>query len=245
MKLVGIIPARYRSSRYPGKPLVKLLGKPMVIWVAELTARSLGPLNVFVATEDKSIADVVKRYGFQAILTSEQALTGTDRIWEASKQMDADIYINVQGDEPLVSPEDIQKIITTKKKFPDEVVSGMCQIHPDEDPANLNIPKVVTTENNRMVYMSRSPIPGSKVKNIPSKKYWKQVCIYAFNKRELNAFGEFGRKSFLESIEDIELLRFLELDIPVRMAETSGGSYAVDIPEDVAVVEAAIKKTVK
>lgn len=242
MKFIGVIPARYDSSRFPGKPLVTLLGKPLVIWVAELTAKALHKQNVFVATEDTSIAEVVESYGFQAILTSKKALTGTDRIWEVAQHVDADIYINVQGDEPLVNPDDILKILAVKKKFPNEVINGISLIHPDENHNNANLPKVVTTEGMRLVYMSRLPIPGSKSKKNKLKAYWKQVCIYAFNKRELKAFGEFGRKSFLESIEDIEILRFLELSIPVRMVETSGSSYAVDIPDDVAVVENALKK---
>ncbi len=242
MKIIGVIPSRYDSSRFPGKPLVTLLGKPLVIWVAELTAKALHKQNVIVATEDTSIVEVVESYGFQAILTSKKALTGTDRICEVAQHIDADIYINVQGDEPLVNPDDILKILATKKRFPNEVINGISQIHPEENHNNVNLPKVVTTEDMKLLYMSRLPIPGSKSKEIKHKAYWKQVCIYAFNKRELQAFGEFGRKSFLESIEDIEILRFLELNIPVRMVETSGSSYAVDVPDDVAVVENALKK---
>lgn len=242
MKVVGLIPARYGSSRFPGKPLVKLLGKPMVVWVAELTAKALGKENVFVATENQRIVDIVDDYGFSGIMTSEKASTGTDRLWEAAQQIDADIYINVQGDEPLLNPDDILKILSAKKQFPDEVINGMCPILPGEDPDNVNLPKVITNENGRLVYMSRLPIPGSKSKNNIAKVFWKQVCIYAFNKKELNAFGEFKRKSYLESIEDIEILRFLELNIPVRMVETSGNSRAVDIPEDVPAVEEALKR---
>lgn len=241
MKFVGVIPARYASSRYPGKPLVPLLGKPMVVWVAELTSKALGRENVVVATEDKRIADVVEKSGFKVVMTSKNALTGTDRIWEAAQSVDSDIYINVQGDEPLLKPGDISKVLAVKQKFPNEVVNGMCKVLPDEDPTNVNLPKVVVTENGRLVYMSRLPVPGSKIEeNVPSF-FWKQVCIYAFNKRELQLFGEFGRKSYLERIEDIEILRFLEFGTPVRMVETSGSSSAVDVPEDVPVVEAALK----
>jgi 3-deoxy-manno-octulosonate cytidylyltransferase (CMP-KDO synthetase) len=242
MKVVGLIPARYGSSRFPGKPLVKLLAKPMVVWVAELTAKALGKENVFVASENQRIIDVVNNYGFGGIMTSEKALTGTDRVWEAAQHIDADIYINVQGDEPLLNSDDILKILSVKKQFPNEVINGMCPIQPHEDPNNVNLPKVVTNEEKLLVYMSRLPIPGSKSKKNVPRIFWKQVCIYAFNKKELNVFGEFKRKSFLESIEDIEILRFFELGILVRMVETSGSSYAVDTPEDVPVVESALKR---
>lgn len=242
MKIVCLIPARYSSSRYPGKPLVKLLGKPMIVWVAELAAEAIGRENIFVATEDQQIKNIVCSYGFNAVMTSEKALTGTDRIWEASQHIDADIYINVQGDEPLLDPEDILKILSAKKRNPNEVISGMCRIQPDDDPNNVNLPKVVTNEGKQLLYMSRLPIPGSKHKDNSPEVFWKQVCIYAFNKKELNAFGEFQRKSFLESIEDIEILRFFELGIPVRMVETTGNTYAVDTPEDVSIVEDALTK---
>src|SRR5690554_857877 len=103
MRSVVLIPARFGSSRYPGKPLVSLLGKPMILWVAELSAEAVGSKNVYVATEDERIASVVKAAGFQAVMTSDSALTGTDRLAEAAEQIEADIYINVQGDEPLAA----------------------------------------------------------------------------------------------------------------------------------------------
>lgn len=242
MKTIGVIPARYQSSRFPGKPLVKLLGKPMIIWVAQLTAEALGKGNVYVATDSGEIKRAVEDFGFNALMTSGNASTGTDRLWEAAQQVKADIYVNVQGDEPLLNPIDIIRVVEAKKKYTDEVINAMCAISEDEDPGNVNIPKAVFTEDKRMVYMSRSAVPGTKSPGNAPKKYWKQVCIYAFNYNELKAFGSFGRKSYLEGLEDIEILRFLELNIPVRMVESSGDSRAVDIPEDVAAVEKILKR---
>lgn len=242
MKTIGLIPARYQSSRFPGKPLVKLLGKPMIIWVAQLTAEALGKENVYVATDSEKIKKVVEDFGFSALMSSKDALTGTDRLWEAAQQVKADIYVNVQGDEPLLNPIDIINVVEAKKKYMGEVINAMCPILDDEDPRDVNIPKVVVTQDKRMVYMSRLAVPGTKSLETAPKKYWKQVCIYAFNYNELKAFGSFGRKSYLESFEDIEILRFLELNIPVRMVESSGDSRAVDIPEDVAVVEKILKR---
>lgn len=241
MRSVVLIPARYSSTRYPGKPLVPLLGKPMILWVAELSAEAVGSKNVYVATEDERIASVVKAAGFQAVMTSDSALTGTDRLAEAAEQIEADIYINVQGDEPLAAPADILKVRDEKLRHPNEIINGYSWISDKEDPHSVNIPKVITNEKNQLVYMSRTALPGFKDKKNAPKSYKKQVCIYAFNKDELIAFRSFGRKSELEHSEDIEILRFLELDKKIRMVETQPGSLAVDVPSDVAPVEDALR----
>lgn len=241
MRACVIIPARHASTRFPGKPLVPLLGKPMVLWVAELSARAVGREHVYVATEDTRIADVVRQAGFSALMTSPAALTGTDRLAEAAQMIDYDIYVNVQGDEPLVEPEDIRRCIALKAERPEMIVNGFCWIGAGEDPASANIPKVIATEAGVMVYMSRSPLPGfNEAKNAPAR-YMKQVCIYGFTREELAAYAGFGRKSALEHCEDIEILRFLELDRRILMYECAPGSLAVDVPEDVAKVEAALR----
>jgi len=242
MKTIIVIPARYKSSRFPGKPLVKLLGKPMIQWVSELSAKAVGIENVYIATDDKHISNAVKKMGYQAIMTSNDCLTGTDRLSEVAQKLKADIYINVQGDEPLVNPEDIIKVIEAKKNHPTEVINGYAEIGDDEDPNNINIPKVIFTEDHRMIYMSRQTIPGFKeVKNSP-RKYFKQVCIYAFCREELLTYGDYAKKSTLECAEDIEIIRFLEWGQTVRMIQTKPGSLAVDTPEDVGKVEEALKE---
>ena len=241
MKTIIVIPARFKSSRFPGKPLVNLLGKPMIQWVAELSAKAVGLENVYVATDDDRIAQVVNKFGYQTVMTSEQCMTGTDRLAEFANKIEADIYINVQGDEPLLNPEDILKVIETKKAYPNEVINGYAVIVESEEPQSVNIPKVIFTEDKRLVYMSRQALPGFKEqKNAPSQ-FYKQVCIYAFNREELLAYGAFSRKSKLEHSEDIEIIRFLEWNQTVRMVETRPGSLAVDVPEDVVKVEMALK----
>ncbi|MDA7464826.1 3-deoxy-manno-octulosonate cytidylyltransferase [Candidatus Pelagibacter ubique] len=242
LKSCVIIPARYKSSRFPGKPLVKLLGKPMIIWVAELSALAVGKSNVYIATDDKRIKAEVNRYNFKVVMTSAKALTGTDRVAEASYKVKADIYINVQGDEPLVKPRDILKILGAKIKNMNAVINGFCWISKKDNPRDINKPKLITNEKNELVYMSRLPIPGFKEKKSKPLKYKKQVCIYAFTKQELKIFRDFGRKSELEKLEDIEILRFLELQKKILMVETSHKSLAVDVPSDVAKVEKALKK---
>lgn len=243
MRSVVMIPARYGSSRYPGKPLVPLLGKPMILWVAELSARAVGAENVYVATEDQRIADVVEAAGFQAVMTSDDALTGTDRLAQAAEQIESDIYINVQGDEPLADSADILKVRDAKRVHMDAIINGFSWVGDNEDPHSVNIPKVITNECNELVYMSRVALPGFKDAKCAPRHYKKQVCIYAFTREELTAFRDFGRKSELEHCEDIEILRFLELGKTIRMVETQPGSLAVDVPEDVAKVENALRRT--
>jgi len=241
MRAAVVIPARHASSRFPGKPLVKLLEKPMVLWVADLSSVAVGVENVYVATDSKRIADVVESAGYSAVITSSDALTGTDRLAEVVGQIDADIYVNVQGDEPMVDPKDICRVIAEKQAHMDMVVNAYCDISSEEDPLNINIPKVVVSESQKLLYMSRAAVPGSKSGSQSHTNFQKQVCIYAFTGEELMAFRSFGRKSELESFEDIEILRFFELNKEILMIEVQGGSLAVDVPDDVAKVERALR----
>ena len=242
MKACVIIPARFSSTRYPGKPMVKLLGKPMILIVAEISAKAVGKNNVFIATEDEEIYNLAESAGFSALMTSKNALTGTDRVAEASKNLNYDIYINVQGDEPLIDHNDIKKCIELKFKNQDYVINGFTSISKNEDPNSKHIPKVVTNEKNILVYMSRKLIPGFKSIKKKPKYFKKQVCIYGFNKFDLKKYFNYGRKSLLESNEDIEILRFLELDTKILMYECKDNSSAVDVPEDVPKVENLLRE---
>ena len=245
MKIIIVIPARYKSSRFPGKPLVKLIEKPMILWVAELSLKAVGRENIYIATDNKKILNTVNNAGFKGILTSKSCLTGTDRLAEVARKIKADIYVNVQGDEPLVKPIDIKKVINLKKKFPNDIVNGYTPINKNEDPRNVNIPKVIFTKDKKLVYMSRNAIPGFKEKKNKPAVYFKQVCIYAFNREELLLFSRQKNKSKLELSEDIEILRFLELGKTIRLIQTSSGSLAVDEPNDVAKVEKELIKSIK
>jgi 3-deoxy-manno-octulosonate cytidylyltransferase (CMP-KDO synthetase) len=149
--------------------------------------------------------------------------------------------VNVQGDEPLVNPADILAIVEEKRKYPDCVINGYCPIASDEHVDSVNLPKVVFTEDRRLVYMSRSRIPGSKSEAGWPEAFHKQVCIYGYDRNELRLYTSVGRKSTLERIEDIEILRFLDLGKTVRMIETSSGTLSVDVPQDVGPVEKALK----
>lgn len=216
----------------------------MILWVAELSALAVGKDHVYVATENEQIAEVVRNAGFNSLMTSTSALTGTDRLAEAAEMIEYEIYINVQGDEPLVEPTDIRHCIALKTKYPELIINGFCWIAENEEPSSANIPKVITTESGKMVYMSRSPLPGYKDQGNAPDRYKKQVCIYGFSKEELSLYAGFGRKSSLEACEDIEILRFLEMNRDVLMYECSPGSLAVDVMEDVAKVEKALSQRV-
>jgi len=223
-----IIPARYKSTRFPGKSLIDINGKPMIIRVVEIACKAVGKENVFVATDDERISDVIEDYGYNYIMTTD-CPSGTDRVAQASRLMEADIVLNVQGDEPLLNPNDIERVIEHKKKHMDSVVNCMSKID-SEEANNVNTIKVVTNYENELIYMSRSPIPATKVGL--SDNTYKQVCIYAFTKEQLEKFYKM-KKTLLELDEDIDILRFLEMGINVKMIETFGTTQAVDIPEDV------------
>jgi len=241
MRACVIIPARFNSSRFQGKPMVKLCGKEMILWVAEICSKAVDISNVFIATDDKRISNIVSKNGFQAILTSPDLLTGTDRVAQAAKNLDYDVYVNVQGDEPLINHNDILKAIELKYKYPKSVINSYCPISKNENPNNLNIPKVVMKENRDLIYISRAKIPKTK-KNDEDQTYNKQVCIYSYNDNDLDKFLSYGRKSRTEKIEDIEILRFFELNINIKMFEASKSSLAVDVPEDVKKVENALRE---
>ena len=243
-KTAIIIPARYGSSRYRGKPLVKILGRELVLRVADVCAKTVGKKNLYIATDSKKIEKKVKEENFKTIMTSSKCLTGTDRVAEASKNINAKIFINVQGDEPLIKPKDIKTVIKAKHKFPNHIICGYDKIHKLQDEKSLNLPKVVVNSKQELIYISRSLIPGSK-KTIENKKYFKQVCIYAFNKKELNSFFSLKKKSEIEKMEDIEILRFFDLGCKIKMVKLNSNSVAVDEIKDVKKAEKILKQRKK
>ncbi len=242
-KINIIIPARFGSSRFPGKPLVKILGKELILRVADQCAKVFTKRNVYIATDDKRINDLCKKHNFKTIITPKNCKTGTDRIFFAAKEIGkSDFFINVQGDEPLVSALDIKKIIKAKKKFMNHVICGYSRIN-FKTANNLNIPKVVINKESNLLYMSRSLIPGSKKMHFKNQlSYLKQVCIYAYTFSELKEFNKFSGKSYNENLEDIEILRFLDLNRPIKMVEVSDGSVAVDVKKDIKKVIRILKK---
>ena len=235
MDPVIIIPARYQSSRFPGKPLIDLCGKPMIVRVWERCIKALDEDKVFVATDDQRIVDCCNLYGIQTLLTSSDCLTGTDRVHEAAQQITADLIINVQGDEPLLDPQDVVDVLKAAEEHPGKVINAMCPIANEDDFFSANVPKVVCRPDGRLLYMSRGAIPINKA--LQFVKAMKQVCIYAFPQSALDDFAKQAQKTALEQIEDIEILRFLELGYDVQMIKVSSSSVAIDDPADVDRVE--------
>lgn len=223
-----VIPARYQSSRFPGKPLVDIHGKPMIQHVYEICTKAVGKNAVYVATDSDLIREVVESFKGKVVMTSKECLTGTDRLAEANKTLGLDFLINVQGDEPMVSFHDIRKIFYMMTENSMSVLNCYCDIHPREK-ESANVPKVVISNSSKLLYMSRMGVPYDK--ELCSQAMFKQVCIYGFSKNHLEFFSS-HKKSINEKHEDIEILRFLDFDVPVEMIKVEAGSYAVDTPED-------------
>ena len=240
MKIVIVIPARYHSTRLPGKPLINLNGKSLIQRTYNQCIKVLNSVNVFIATDHEGIEKHCIENRMNYVMTSKNCLTGTDRVVEFSKQIEADIYINVQGDEPLIDPNDIAKIINYSKSNPKYIINGYTPIINEKDFRNINIPKVVLKQNNDLLYMSRSPIPGNK--NNDFIKAWRQVCIYAFPRKSLEIFSLNNKKTKIENLEDIEILRFLELGYNVKMVLLSDNSISVDTKRDVEKVKKILKQ---
>lgn len=234
MDFVVVIPARYASSRFPGKPLVDLAGKSMLLRTYEQCLKAVAKELVYVATESQLIVDHCNQHGINVLLTSDTCLTGTDRIAEVANVIKANYYINVQGDEPVFDPDDILKVIDEIKKNDGDIINGYCEIDTEDQYRSTSVPKVVFRPDGRLLYMSRSTIPGNK--NGVFVKGWRQVCIYGFPAAALSVFASASSKQPLEQEEDIEIVRFLELGFEVRMIQLSKHSIAVDNPEDMAKV---------
>lgn len=230
-KYIVVIPARYKSTRFPGKPLIDLKGKSMVQRTYEQCLKAVPRDLVFVATEDLRIMKHCEELGYNAILTSDDCMTGTDRIAEVAKLIDAEYYINVQGDEPLFNPLDITRVVNLIENGCQDIINGYCAIESESQYKSISTPKVVFRPDGRLLYMSRSGIPGNKSNTFHMA--WRQVCIYAFPKKSLEIFTTSLVKTSLENEEDIEILRFLELGLEVKMIQLSSDSIAVDNPEDV------------
>jgi len=239
MKYAIIIPARHQSSRLPGKPLVNLLGVPMVVRTYRQCLKAAPANHIFVATDNGIIKSVCEQHKINVLMTSSDCLTGTDRVAEAACQVDADTYINVQGDEPVFNPDDITALVRQSEENPEMVINGYCRISDEAQFRSPNTPKVVLRPDGRLLYMSRAAIPTDKSHGL--KTAYRQVCAYAFPKAALLAFSSQAVKTPLEKIEDIEILRFLELGWEVKMIPMSSHSVAVDCPEDIEKAEAAIK----
>lgn len=243
MKVIGVIPARYLSSRFPGKPLADICGKPMIWWVYQQCIKSKYLDEVYVATDSDLIEEACRALNLNVVLTSKDHKTGTDRVGEVANKIKADIIVNIQGDEPLLEPDTIDAAIIPFFSNPSlEITNLMTKIKNPVDVVNCTIPKVITNKEGIGVFLTRSMAPYPK--GSIQYDFYKQVCVYGFRPDALDFFCKYGKKygkAKIEAIEDIEILRFIENGYRVQFVEVDSNTIAVDTQNDLEKVKQIVK----
>ena len=244
--VTGVIPARYASSRFPGKPLARIAGRPMIehVWRAAGQARFD---RLLVATDDERIAEVVRAFGGEVMLTRPDHASGTDRLVEVSQRLelsDQDIVVNVQGDEPLLAGALIDSIVAPLLADPElECATAVTRFRSEEELTSTDTVKVVCDTQANALYFSRSVIPHDRDAAASLDLWRKHIGIYVYRNSLLKRFGELH--SQLEQIERLEQLRLLQNGIVVRVIETDYQPQGVDRPEDVSHVESLLARSVQ
>lgn len=254
MKITAVIPARYASTRFPGKALAEIDGRPMIQHVYERAAQSKLVSRVVVATDDHRIADAVSTFGGEAIMTSTSHETGTDRLAEVAAGLDADIVINVQGDEPLIDPSMIDLAIQPFLEESDlQMGTVKTRIKCLHDFLSPNVVKVVTDNSGNALYFSRSPLPffRDKWKDLKDESFccgkllcYKHVGLYVYRRNFLLKFAAMPA-TFLEISEKLEQLRAIENGVTIRVVESEFDSIGVDTPEDLCKAQEQYRKLLK
>lgn len=238
-KIIAIIPSRYQSSRFPGKPLAMICQKPMIQWVYERVKLVDDISDVYVATDDKRIFDCVIEFGGKAIMTGECSC-GSDRVYQASADLDADIIVNIQGDEPLIKPEMIQELIGAFHDPAVEMATLKKRIVNRDEINNPNVVKVITDVKGDAIYFSRSTIPFDRDRK-SEVEYYGHVGVYAYTKSFLKMYVNLQQGS-LECIENLEQLRVLENGYKIRVIETEYQSLGVDVPDQILQIEEELRR---
>lgn len=258
-KAVAVIPARYSSTRLPGKPLLDIAGKPLVVWVAERARAASSISRTIVATDDPRIVDAASAAGFDAVITRSDHLSGTDRIAEVAHNLSADIIVNVQGDEPLIDPETINRAVNALIENPNAQISTTCEpITEAADVPNPSVVKVTFDENGYATGFSRKPIPfpnqaveqyGSLEGALRSpdgsgllSSFRKHTGLYAYRRDFLLKFARWPA-SESETRESLEQLRALDQGVKIKVVEAASPSIGVDTPEDLERVRAMMLGT--
>jgi len=245
MAVYGLIPARYGSTRLPGKILVDIAGKPMIQWVYERAKASTFLDRLIVATDHEDILSRVQSFGGEVVLTSPAHPSGTDRICEAAQKLgvrDEDIVVNIQGDQPLFEPGMIAEVVNALQEDRDSQMSAL--VYPIQNQADLlnpSVVKVVFDKNWQALYFSRSPMPYV-ISNKIKPRYYKHIGPYAYRMAFLMKFTKLER-GYLEQLESLEQLRALEHGYKIKLAETKFDSWEVDTWEDLEKVRAMVEKT--
>ena len=231
MKIIGVIPCRYQSSRFPGKSLALINGKPMMWHVYQRALESNVLDEVYIATDDERIVKVANEHNLKTVMTSDKHETGTDRVAEVASQIQADYYINIQGDEPFIEPDAIklvaQAIIDCDNPLV-QAANAYTSMQDISDVVDTNTVKVVMDVNQRALAYSRQPIPYPKAN---TAKYSKQLGLYAFKQSGLQVFSE-NLPASLEKVEGVEMYRLLEHGYSIQMVKTNDVSISVDTPSD-------------
>ena len=239
--VVAVIPARMGSSRFPGKPLARILGRPMVEHVYHRVAMCKSLDAVYVATCDDEIFQATEAFGGKAIMTSDRHQRASDRVAEATEHLDAEIVVLVQGDEPMTAPEMIDAAVGPMLADPEiQCVNLTKRIETEEEFRNPNTIKVVMDRNRDAIYFSREPIPTSRTLGFDSTPVFKQVCIIPFRRDCLATYASL-EPTPLEKAESIDMMRLLEHGYRVRMVETGYTSHAVDTPQELDMVESIMR----
>lgn len=242
MKVIGIIPARYNSSRFKGKPLALICGKPMIWWVYNQVRKSKKINEVIVATDDERIYNVCIDYGINVVITSKKHSTSTERLNEVANSKDADLYIAINGDEPLIDPNVIDSIIPDNKPTERYYVSNlMTEIKNPVEALDFTNIKVVTDVDGYALMFSRSMIPYPK--SSIEYNFYKHVGVILYTKDALSFFASTS-KGNLEKIEDINELRFIEHGIKIKMIKVVSNSLSVDTKADLSVIEKIIQNKI-
>jgi len=250
-KSVAVIPARYSATRLPGKPLLEIAGKPLIVWVAERARAASTISRTIVATDDPRIVDAVNAAGFDAVITRADHATGTDRVAEVAHNLRADIIVNVQGDEPLINPETIDRAVNALIDDPNSQMSTTWEaITEDTDAANPSVVKVTFDENGYATNFSRNPISNQtdeksgSTESSPEKsgRYFKKhTGLYAYRRDFLLAFARWPQ-SENERKESLEQLRALDRGVKIRVVEAASPSIGVDTLEDLERVRAMVER---
>lgn len=238
MRTLAVIPARYASTRLPGKPLLDICGKPMIQRVYEAAQKASLVDTVLVATDDARIIQAVEAFGGRAILTSPQCASGTDRLVEVARQEQADIYLNVQGDEPLLRPADVDKLVEALRDCPHMAVATPCYSISYEQACDPNLVKIVRSDSGAALYFSRARIPFDR-DGEKTGVYWGHMGMYAYRPDALKIFADHG-PGMLERTEKLEQLRLLQHGVGIQTVELPPCAPGVDTPEDLERVRAIV-----
>jgi 3-deoxy-manno-octulosonate cytidylyltransferase (CMP-KDO synthetase) len=238
--ILGVIPARYGSTRFPGKALARLRGQTLIqrVWDRAKTAKRLDRL--IVATDDERIREAVRSFGGEAVMTSAGLPSGTDRVWEAARETRAQVIVNIQGDEPLITPPMIDGLVDGLLKEPEAQMATLrFAMKGPEGYNDPNVVKVVTDQKGWALYFSRSPIPAYRVGDLFSVAWYKHIGLYAYRRNFLEQFVSWP-VSALERTEALEQLRALERGVRIKVLDSPQNTIGVDTPEDLKRVEAII-----